>query len=180
MQTSTLAALALTLLSSSVTAAELSFNNFTAGYEQLDFDCSSDCDGFGVGVSAELSDLFFITGSAARYEDSLNAYSATLGVRTSGTQYAWYGELGLAKATISTPFGRVSSDSELVVAGGIRGLVTPNLELDAGISYVNADDADPSVGVTGTWFFTDTVGVSLGLSGGNDLFGGGLGLRVNF
>lgn len=180
MKPSILTALALTVLSGSAAAADLSFNNLTAGYEQLDFDCSSDCDGFGVGVSAELSDLFFISGSAARYEDSLNAYSATLGIRTGGTQYAWYGELGLAKATISTPFGRVSSDSELLVAGGIRGLVTPNLELDAGIAYVNADDADPTVGVTGTWYFTDTVGVSLGLSGGNDLFGGGLGLRVNF
>lgn len=180
MQASMLAALTLTMLSGSVAATELSFNNLTLGYEQLDFDCSSDCDGFGASASAELSDLFYVSAAAARYEDSLNAYSAALGLRTGGSRHAWYGEVGLARATLSTPFGRVRSGNELYVAGGIRGMVTPNLELDAGLAYVNADDADPTFGVTGTWFFTDTVGVSLGLSGGNDLFGGGVGLRVNF
>lgn len=180
MRQSILAALALTLLSGTAAAADLSFNNLSAGYEQLDFDCSSDCDGFGIAASAELSELFFISAAASRYEDSLNAYSGAIGVRTGGERHAWYGQLGLAKATLSTPFGRVSSDSELFIAGGIRGMVTPKLELDAGVGYVNADDADPTVNLTGTWFFTDKLGAYLSLGGGNDLFGGGVGVRLNF
>jgi hypothetical protein len=188
MRQSILAALALTLLSGSAAAADLSFNNLTVGYEQLDFDCSSDCDGFGIAASAELSGLFFISGSASRYEDSLSAYSATFGIRTGGTRFAWYGELGLSRASVSANSVRLS-EKELVLIGGIRGLVNPNLEIDASIGYSNADDrlaisrtlkSDPTIAMTGTWFLTDTVGASLSLSGNGDLFGGGIGLRVNF
>lgn len=164
----------------SAAAAELTFNNISVGYSQVDFDCDTNCDGFGLGVSGELNETFFIGGGIGRFSffgEDVSVYNLDLGARMllSDTT-ALYGTVGAAKA--STDFG--SSDTELALGVGVRALLAPSFELDGSIGYVNVDGADPTFNLTGTWFFTETVGVSLGLDASDDIFGGSVGLRVNF
>lgn len=157
-------------------AADLTFNNLAVGYNQLDFDCSSNCDGVFVAGSAEINPLIFVAASYADFGPASSS-SASVGFRSSSSAVvSIYGQIGIGYVDA----GRFGSDTNAFGAVGVRGMLTPSFELDGSVAYVNVDGADPSANLTGTFFFTDTVGLGLSLGAGDGFFGGGANLRVNF
>ena len=165
-------------------AAELSFNNFGIGYTQADFSCSSDCDGFNLLGSLEINDLFSVnadyTNINASGGSSVDFTYLGLGVRSEfSDNAAFFGQVGAARIGIDTPFGD-DSETKGFAGVGIRGMFSEQFEGEALVRKVFASDFDASLKLTGTYFFTDTVGASLNVETNDGDTGGGVGLRMNF
>ena len=170
-------------IASTASAAELSFNNLEVGYSQLEFSCSSDCDGFNLIGSVEINDMFSAsvdyTGVSGNGADADLTYLA-LGIRNEfSDNAAVFGQAGAARIGIDTPFGN-ESETKGFAGVGVRGMFNERFEGEALVRKVFASDVDASLKLTGTYFFTDTVGASLNVETSNGDTGGGVGLRVNF
>ena len=63
---------------------------------------------------------------------------------------------------------------------GVRAHAWENVELEAGIAYVDLDDSDTSVNLDGRYYLTEMVAVGLGLSFSDDATGWTLGFRAEF
>jgi hypothetical protein len=157
-------------------AAELSFNNLGLGYQQLDFDCDTNCDGFRLNGSLDFNETFGGAVDFTNYEGDVNLTFVTLRAKHMlSDAAAIYGEAGVVN--FDTDFG---DETEAAVGVGVRGMATESLELDFNIRHIFADNSDQIARLTGTYFFTDTVGGSINLDGADGVFGGGFGVRVNF
>jgi hypothetical protein len=65
--------------------------------------------------------------------------------------------------------------------GGVRAMVTPRLELNGGVSYVDIDDSDdPSLDVGLVYSFTDRFAVRAGASFSDAATSLGIGVRLYF
>ena len=172
-------AAAAALFSLSATAAELSFNNFEVRYSQLDFSCGSDCDGFGLKGSVEFNELFHGELDYSRYSgggDSASLAYLGFGARHQfNDQAAVYGLLGAVRADVG------DFDKTYGFAGvGVRGMLTENFEGEALLRKVLKGGFDPSLKLSGTYFFTETVGAQLAIETSDGDTGGDIGLRINF
>lgn len=170
-------ACAAALLAANVSAAELSFNNLGINYQQLDFDCDTDCDGFGVSGSLEFNETFMGSVDYQDFESDVSVTYVGLGARHKfSDNAAIYGQLGAANLDVDG-FG---SETEGFVGLGVRGMVASQFEADLLLRKVTVSGSDVSAKLTGTYFFTDTVGASLFFEGADDVFGAGVGVRFNF
>lgn len=165
-------------------AAELSFNNASIGYSQADFSCSSDCDGLNLLGSIEINDIFSAnldyTNIDAAGGSSVDFTYLGLGVRSEfSDNAAFFGQVGAARVGIDTPVGD-DSETKGFAGVGVRGMFSERFEGEALVRKVFASNVDASLKLTGTYFFTDTVGASLNVETSNGDTGGGIGLRVNF
>jgi hypothetical protein len=59
-------------------------------------------------------------------------------------------------------------------------MVNDSFETDFLVRRVIASGADVEARLTGTYYFTESFGTSLSLNAADGIFGGGLGLRLNF
>jgi hypothetical protein len=176
--------LALALIASAfavnATAAELSFNNLGLTYQQADFDCSSDCDGFGIKGSVEFNEMFFGEVDYFNVDNDVSLTYLGLGLRHNiSDTAAIYGLLGAARIEVDSFFFD-DSETKAFAGVGIRGMMTENFEGEALVRKVFIGGLDPAVKLSGTYFFTETVGGQLFVEGSDGDFGGGIGLRVNF
>ena len=170
-------ACAAALLAANVSAAELSFNNLSINYQQIDFDCDTDCDGVGVAGSLEFNETFMGSVDYQNVEGDLDVTFVSLGARHKFSDTAAvYGQLGAANINVDG-FG---SETEAFVGVGLRGMLGTQFEGDLLLRKVAVSGSDVDAKLTGTYFFTDTIGASLFLEGSDDVFGGGVGLRFNF
>ena len=172
----TLLALALLSIGNVSTATELSFNNFEIGYGVADFDCRQDCDGLGIAGNVEINDHFYIGASYVSAGNRADGGAVGVGYRIPmGDATAFYTELGVSHASAAG-----YSETDPFVGIGTRSMLSDSFELDGGISANHGDDTDFGAHLTGTWFFNETMGVSLGLGGGEGSFGGDIAFRLNF
>ncbi len=168
-------ALALLLLPLSAYAEGVSYNYFEANYiidEELDVDIpgfgsgSDDGDGFAVAGSFAFNETFFgnASYSDASLDDSgLDLSNLSIGVGARSAQ--WTGAVDLF-GVLSYEDTEVDSldDSGFGIAGGLRGLLADNFELNGQVKYTDIGDADgvgfkvggvyafnPNWGVTGDW-----------------------------
>ncbi len=157
--------------SSAASAADLSFNNFALGYEIADFDCDTNCDGASIGANFELNDIFMLGFGGVSIE-GFDGYGVNVGARKNvSDSTAIYGLIGASHSDFGT-------DPSL--GFGVRSMLGESFELDFTVSHVFVDGGASGASLTGTYFFSDNIGASLNLGGGEGAFGGGLGLRVNF
>lgn len=168
---------------SSASAAELSFNNLEVGYSQLDFSCSTDCDGLNLIGSVEINEMFSAsidyTGISGNGADADLTYLA-LGIRNEfSDSAAVFGQVGVGRVSFDSNFDS-DSETKAFVGVGLRGMMTENFEGEALVRKVFVSGADPSIKLTGTYYFTDTIGASLNVEASNGDSGGGVGLRLNF
>jgi hypothetical protein len=164
-------------------AAELSFNNLGIGYNQIDFSCSSNCDGFNLLGSVEINEMFSASIDYTGISDSgadLDVTYLGLGLRNEyRDNAAVFGQFGLAR--VSASFNGDSGSINKAFAGvGVRGMMTESIEGEAIVRKVFVNGLDPTLKLTGTYFFTDTVGASVNIETSNGDTGGGIGLRLNF
>ena len=167
------AMLAVALSAGSAFAAEkLSYNFAQASYVDAEFDSGPDGDGvslFGVG---EVSQRFHLFGMYETIEfdggllgdadfDTLQAgfgYHRDLGDRAS-----FYGRVSYVDVDVDTIIGSGSDDGFGLTAGA-RGLISPKVELNAELAYVDLGDIgdDTTLGFNAFYNATEKFSVGLG------------------
>jgi hypothetical protein len=174
---------ALAAFSFQTNAAELSFTTFEASYEQAEFDCSSNCDGFALSGNLAFSNVFYGTAEFSSIDD-LGDDISVLGVGIGARHYlsdtsAIYGEFGAVRIDVDTRFGD-GNRTEGFVGAGVRGMVAEQVELDFNLNKILQSGIDVSAEFKSTYFFNEQVGGFLAINAGDGFTGAGLGVRINF
>jgi hypothetical protein len=155
------------------------------GYTAIDIDdFDEDGDLWGVGGSLALTDMLFLSGGFASGDvgdvDLTQAFVGLgLNVALNDTT-DFVAEAGVAYAEVE--FGPFDEDDEgLGLSAGVRSMITPQFELNGGISYVDiADDDETALYAGAVYSFTDMFAGTLGVSFGDDATSYGIGVRLYF
>lgn len=143
-----------------------------------DYDCSQD--GLRVYGSYELNSDFFALGSFSDVSGGgcgSQALSVGLGYQTLfGADSSIYGTVSFEN--ISPDYG--SSDSGVVVAGGLRGFINNNLEAKVELAHHTVGDGNTVLGGGVAYWFQPTMSVTGDLGLGTEASEIAVGLRVNF
>ncbi|HZD53227.1 MAG TPA: outer membrane beta-barrel protein [Woeseiaceae bacterium] len=179
---------ALIPLSEAALAEDFDYSFVQASYGQIDFD-DLDVDGDALGISGSfaINDSFHIFGG---YETGdldfgidVNTFEAGLGFNTPLTDTV---DLVAGLSYITTEvevsgFGSADDDGYGLDAG-LRAMVSPVVELNGGISYVDFGDGgdDTAFGAGFRYYFSDAFSVGLSGSWGDDTSTYGVGGRYSF
>jgi hypothetical protein len=184
-----LLALAAVSISGTVLAQDFDYNFVQASYGQYDIDgVNVDGDGFGIGGSVAISDRFHLFGSYATadfdFGVDMNTLTAGLGYNTPiNDAVDIIASVAYVSAEVKVPgFGSVD-DNGYGLGLGLRGMASPAVELNGGISYVDFggnSDSDTSFGAGFLYHFSEAF--ALGLSGdwGDDVSSYQLNGRLSF
>ncbi|MGA1370492.1 MAG: outer membrane beta-barrel protein [Pseudomonadales bacterium] len=160
------------------------------GYIRTDIDdLDENLDSLGLAASVAMTENFYLF---ADYEDGsaeignididANTFDAGLGVNLALTDTVdLFGEASYVRAELEAgEFGDVD-ESGYGLSAGLRAMVLPQLELNAGLSYVDIDGLDDtSIDVGAVWRFTDVIALILGASFADDANSYGAGVRFYF
>lgn len=166
------------------TFGELAYTR--ADYEDID----ADGDLFGIAGSIAIGDMFHLI---AAYDDGelegdgggdVDASTVELG---GGINYAIsdtvdiVGQLAWVSAELdSGRFGGIDEDGYRL-SGGLRAMMTPQFELNGGLTYLDIEDADDTaVEFGGVYSFTDLFAVTGGASIGDEVTSFRIGARLYF
>jgi opacity protein-like surface antigen len=178
------------LLSLSVAAAAegLDYSYVQGSYSQVEFDdIDVDGDGFGIAGSFAIGDRFAVIAGydVADYDFGLDTTAYEIG----GLFHApltdrgdFVGTLSYVSLEVDVPnFGSVDDDG-FGVGAGLRGMASPKVELNGGISYVDFSDGgdDTTFGAGVRYHFTDAVSAGLDGSWGDDTSAYGISGRIAF
>jgi hypothetical protein len=170
--------------------ADLSYTYIEGGYVNVDFDdADADGDGFDIAGSVELTDWFHLFGDYTNADLDRPGPAGDVDFETweAGAGVNWpladtvdlVGRLSYLNAEVDVPGFGGGDDDGYGLYGGVRGRITPEVELEGGIAYADFDDAgdDTSLAVAGRYYFTDQW--ALGLTGdfGDDVTVWGVNLR---
>ena len=136
----------------------------------------SDGDGFRLSGSYDLDNDWLIVGSFTTLDYNNNVDQSILEV---GVGYVWkYSDdfdltstVRIVRSDIDA--GGVSvDDSGFGLSAGIRGLLSPELEVRGSINHINLDNSDTYLELAGDYYFTEqfSAGVSLEFAGDTDAF----------
>lgn len=181
----------LLLLSSTAALAEgPSYSYIQASYQEVDVDLGggldADGDGFAVAGSVDINESWYVFAdfSSAELEDVIDVDLLSVGVgwhSAINDTTDWYASLAYVDAEVGAGgFGSVS-DSGFGLGLGLRGMVSPQMELTGSINYDDyGDDGQTSFGA-GLWY-TITGNLALGLNAefGDDITTYGAGIRLYF
>ncbi|HEX2140337.1 MAG TPA: outer membrane beta-barrel protein [Woeseiaceae bacterium] len=141
-------------------------------YGQVDFD-GVDGDGMGIGGSFALTDSFHVFGGyeTGDFDGGVDLNALELGVGynmpvTDVVDFVASLSYVSAEAEVTVPgLGSISADENGYGLGvGLRGMATPQLELNGGIEYVDLDSgSDTGFGAGFLYHFSESLAV--GLSG---------------
>jgi opacity protein-like surface antigen len=162
------------------------------GYAHVDLDDFNEADGdqIGIGGSLALTDMLHIFGSYAQGEvdgsnfPNIDTTSANAGL---GLNYAVSPTIDLV-GRMSYVYSKAElnnfdvDDSGFGVSGGVRAMLTPQLELNGGIGYVDFgdDNNDTSLDLGAVYSFTEMFAVTANASFSDDVSAVGVGLRLYF
>lgn len=168
-------------------AESFDYTYIEAGYVSTELDVGPlDVDGNGLGVrgSYAFNDSWYGFAGIADQEFDFDV---------DGTQFnagvGWHNALSdtvdlLAEASwvsVELDSGFASADEDGFGLGlGVRAHAWENVQLEAGINYVDLDDSDTSLDVAGRYYLTQAVAVGLGLTFSDDATGWNLGFRAEF
>ena len=160
-------------------------------YTRVDYeDFDVDGDLFGIAGSIAVTDMFHLF---ATYDDGelegdgggdVDASTVEFG---GGINYALsdtmdiVGQLAWVSAEFDAGrFGGIDEDGYRV-SGGLRAMMTPQFELNGGLTYVDIEDADDTaIEFGGVYSFTDLFAVTAGASIGDEVSSFRLGARLYF
>ncbi len=180
------AALLLAALPLAGQAAEPRYTYAEAGYFDFDVDdVDVDGDGFAVGGSLALTEMFHVTASYQDGEtDRFNLDFSQLEIAL-GLNYKLQpgldvvGRVGYVDVEVDTPFGDADDDGYSLEAL-LRWMANEKLELDAGVKYIDLDDSDTALEIAGLYSITDNLALGAGLSVSDDITQWTLGGRYYF
>jgi hypothetical protein len=168
-------------------AADFKYTFLEGGYVSTELDVGPvDVDGDGLGVrgSFEFAEEWYAFAGLADLEFDFGV---------DGTQLefgaGWHNpinqdvdliaEVGYVSVDLDSGFGSADDDG-FGVGVGVRAQAWEQVQLEAGIAYVNLEDSDTSVNFAGRYNLTQTLALALGLSLSDDATGWTLGFRADF
>jgi hypothetical protein len=164
--------------SASASAQGFDYNWISVGYGMIDFDdVNVDGDGFGIDGSYAINDDFHVFGEyvAANLDFGVDAttFSAGIGYNTEMSDVVdAYARLSYEYVEVDMPVFGSDDDSGFGFGVGLRFAAGANVELNAGIDYVDyggsgGDDTALSLG--GLYNFTPSFALGLDGSWGDDV-----------
>lgn len=180
-------AMALILTSTPAAAADLNYDYVEGGYQSVDLDSPGvDGDGLFLGGSVRLTQSLFLQGEYdyADFDRGVDARSLELGV---GVRFPAAPNVdltltgGYVNAEVDTRFGDFDDDG-LFVGGAVRWMVNDQVELNAGLDYVDLDDSGDDVALTlgGVVHLQSQLALTAGVEIADDADTIELGLRYHF
>lgn len=168
-------------------AEDFDYTYLEVGYVSTEIDLGPlDVDGDGLGVRGSYgfgNDLYAFVGLADQeFDFDVDGTQLSFGM-------GWHhglnemadllAEVSYVSVDLESPFSAADEDG-FGLGLGLRGRVWENIELEAGIDYVDLDDSDTSLSFDGRYYFNETVAVGGGLSFSDDATGWTLGVRAEF
>ena len=156
-------------------AESFNYTSLEAGYVSTELDVgfvNVDGDGLGIRGAYEFADEWYAFAGLAdlEFDFGVDGTEIDFGV-------GWHNSLSnTADLVAEVSYVRVDLDSGLASADengfglgvGLRAHAWEDVQLEAGIAYVDLDDAETSVAFAGRYYLTQTVAVGLGLSFSDD------------
>lgn len=151
--------------------ADMSYSNFEVGYADIDLDGSFgnvDGDGYALGGSYAVNESVFVFGEMQdqSFDFDVDGTSYELGL---GFAHGFNPDLdfvgSLSYVDTELEFGGFSVDDDgYAIGAGIRSRVASAVELDAGLRFIDMNQAGSDTGLRlkGRYYFADTMAVSLG------------------
>lgn len=160
-----------------------------AGYSWIDFDdFNADGDAFNIGGSLAVTDMFHLF---AGYQDGeVEVGSFDIDVSTMQLGGGMNIELSPTVDLVATAaWVRADLDANAFGSGdddgyalgvGVRAMVTPQFELNGGVSYVDVSDDDTALSVGAVYSFNEMFALTAGASFGDNVTSYGIGGRIYF
>ncbi|NJN50419.1 MAG: outer membrane beta-barrel protein [Gammaproteobacteria bacterium] len=159
------------------------------GYSWVDYDdLNADGDAFNIGGSIAATDMIHLF---AGYQDGeVEVGSFDIDVSTMQLGAGLNVELSPTTDLVATAawvradldanaFG--SDDEDGYALGvGVRAMITPQFELNGGVSYVDISDDDTSLNIGAVYSFNETFALTGGASFGDNVTSYGIGVRAYF
>jgi hypothetical protein len=162
---------------------KLSYTYAGAQFFDQDLD-DPDCgqDGVRLNGSYALSSDFYAIGSFADANGDrcfgANDFQVGAGYHTLfGADSAIYGAVSFEHVSVD---GNGDDDSGLVIAGGLRGFVTNELEAKIELAHHTVYDGNTSLNGGVAYWFHPKISATGDVSLGSEVVGVGVGIRVNF
>jgi len=164
-------------LSASASAKEFDYNYFSLSYGNIEFDdVNVDGDGFGLAGSYAINEDFHVfAGYQAAGLDfgiDVSTLGAGIGYHTSLTPVVdLVASVSYQYIDFDAPGPGDADDNGLGLGVGLRFAASEEIELNAGISYVDFSDSgdDTSFGVGGLYSFTDAFALGLAAEWSDDV-----------
>ena len=163
------------------------YSYFEGGIASADIDVGPldvDADGLVIGGSYGITDELYLFGSYEEQDFDFGIDGDVLmlgaGFYTGISQdLDFVADLAYVDAEVSTGFGS-ADESGYAIRAGIRSRLSDAVELDAGLRYVDIDDSDTLIGVSGRYYFNESVAVGGAFSDGDNGSTWSVLIRVNF
>lgn len=169
------AAVAAALSPAAVSADDIDYSFVELQYLSVDPDPGASADGFQLGGSFEVGSNFHVLADFVSL-DGLDGYDVGFGYHTDG-EVSFYAEL--AYLSFDPDIGGSLDGYGLEV--GARGMLTPQLEWQAGVGYEDLDVADEtSLGLGLRYHLNEDSALGLEVGFGDDTTSWGLGYRYSF
>ena len=163
--------LGLFVFSATAAADDFNYNFIQGSYGQIEFDdIGVDGDGFGIGGSVAVSDRFHLFGGYTTadmdFGVDLNQAEAGVGFNAPISETVdLIASLAYVSAEVEAPgFGSVD-DSGYGLGVGLRAMLTPVLEVNGDIQYVDFGDGADDTGFGAGFLYRFTDRFAAGLSG---------------
>jgi hypothetical protein len=164
-------------LTASASAKEFDYNYFSLSYGTIEFDdINVDGDGFGLAGSYAINEDFHVFAGyqAAGLDFGIDATTlgAGLGYHTSLTPVVdLVASVSYQYIDLDAPGVSGADDNGIGLGLGLRFAASEEIELNAGISYVDFSDSgdDTGFGVGGLYSFTDAFALGLGAEWSDDV-----------
>ncbi|MBT8089889.1 MAG: porin family protein [Gammaproteobacteria bacterium] len=168
--------LLLLAFAASASAKEFDYNYFSLSYGNIEFDdINVDGDGFGLAGSYAINEDFHVfAGYQAAGLDfgiDVSSLGAGLGYHTTLTPVVdLVASVSYQYIDFDAPGPGDADDNGLGLTVGLRFAASEEIELNAGISYVDFSDSgnDTGFGVGGLYSFTDAFALGLGAEWSDD------------
>jgi hypothetical protein len=179
---------ALLSLPAATVAEGLDYSFVQGSYTQVEFDdIDADGDGFGIAGSFAIGDRFAVIAGyeVADYDFDIESTGFEIGGQFHAPlsdRVDFVSTLSYVSLEVDVPgFGSVDDDG-FGVGVGLRGMASPRVELNGGVSYVDFSDGgdDTSFGAGIRYNFTDAVSAGLDGNWGDDASAYGISGRIAF
>jgi hypothetical protein len=163
--------LALFVFSATAAAEDLNYNFIQGSYGQIEVDdVDVDGDGFGIEGSVALTDRFHLFGGYTTadmdFGVDLNQLEAGVGFNSPISETVdLIASLAYVSAEVEIPGFGSTDDSGYGLGLGLRAMVTPVLEVNGDIQYVDFGDGGDDTGFGAGFLYSFTERFAAGLSG---------------
>lgn len=181
--------LAASVSASALAEDKLSYDYIQAAYTDTEIDDRNfdvDGDGLGLSGSVSLNDSIFVNAGFANqdFDRGVDVDQWSIGIGghmplTANTDLI--GTVSYVDVEVDSRFGSADTDG-YGLGIGVRSRVYDNIELEAGIKYVDLDDGgdDTSLAFGGRYYFVEQFSVGAGVELADDVSSWNLGVRLDF